>query len=118
MAAKKDAVKKVTKKRSVSAKRKPTDLEAHVDAEGRDKLVKQVRRKINELGIQLHHFGTTRSNARTATFKLAFIELDSGKMILRPPTRTETAAPWGPSATETAAQSASQSAHSSQTAPS
>ena len=28
-----------------------TDLEAHVNAEGRDKLVKQVREKINELGI-------------------------------------------------------------------
>ena len=28
-----------------------TDLEAHVSAEGRDKLVKQVREKINELGI-------------------------------------------------------------------
>jgi len=28
-----------------------TDLEAHVNAEGRDKLVKQVREKINELGV-------------------------------------------------------------------
>ena len=28
-----------------------TDLEKHVNAEGRDKLVKQVREKINELGI-------------------------------------------------------------------
>ena len=28
-----------------------TDLEAHVNAEGRDKLVKHVREKINELGI-------------------------------------------------------------------
>ncbi|MDP6487152.1 MAG: glutamine synthetase family protein [SAR324 cluster bacterium] len=28
-----------------------TDLEAHVNADGRDKLVKQVREKINELGI-------------------------------------------------------------------
>ena len=28
-----------------------TDLDAHVNAEGRDKLVKQVREKINELGI-------------------------------------------------------------------
>jgi len=28
-----------------------TDLEAHVSAEGRDKLVKQVREKINELGV-------------------------------------------------------------------
>ena len=28
-----------------------TDLEAHVNANGRDKLVKQVREKINELGI-------------------------------------------------------------------
>src|SRR2546430_7409624 len=29
-----------------------TDLEAHVSASGRDQLVKQVRAKINELGIQ------------------------------------------------------------------
>ena len=28
-----------------------TDLDAHVNAEGRDKLVKQVREKINELGV-------------------------------------------------------------------
>jgi len=28
-----------------------TDLEAHVNAEGRDKLVKQVREKINELDL-------------------------------------------------------------------
>ena len=28
-----------------------TDLEAHVSAPGRDKLVKEVRKKINELGI-------------------------------------------------------------------
>jgi len=28
-----------------------TDLEAHVNAEGRDKLVKQVREKIDELGV-------------------------------------------------------------------
>jgi len=33
-----------------------TDLEAHVNAEGRDKLVKQVREKINELGVNYIYY--------------------------------------------------------------
>src|SRR2546430_11406676 len=33
-----------------------TDLEAHVSASGRDQLVKQVRAKINELGIQYIYY--------------------------------------------------------------
>ena len=33
-----------------------TDLEAHVSAKGRDELVKQVRHKINELGIQYIYY--------------------------------------------------------------
>ena len=51
MATKKKAVRKVSKKRRVSVRTMPTDLEAHVNAEGREQLVKRVRRKINELGI-------------------------------------------------------------------
>ena len=56
MAVKKKAAKKVTKKRTVSAKRMPTELQAHVDAEGRAQLVKAVRRKINELGVTYLYF--------------------------------------------------------------
>ena len=33
-----------------------TDLEKHVNAEGRDKLVKQVREKINELGVNYIYY--------------------------------------------------------------
>ena len=33
-----------------------TDLEAHVNQPGRDKLVKEVRNKINELGITYIYF--------------------------------------------------------------
>jgi len=33
-----------------------TDLEKHVNKPGRDKLVKQVREKINELGITYIYF--------------------------------------------------------------
>ena len=51
MVAKKKAAKKVTNKRSVSSKRMSTELQAHVDADGRAQRVKAVRRKINDLGI-------------------------------------------------------------------
>jgi len=33
-----------------------TDLEAHVNAKGRDDLVKKVRQKIDELGIQYIYY--------------------------------------------------------------
>jgi len=33
-----------------------TDLEAYVSAKGRDELVKKVRQKINELGIQYIYY--------------------------------------------------------------
>ena len=45
------AKKKVAKKRTVTKTKMTSELQAHVDAEGRDQLVKQVRRKIKELGI-------------------------------------------------------------------
>ena len=35
---------------------KMTDLEKHVNQPGRDKLVKQVRTKINELGVEYYIF--------------------------------------------------------------
>ena len=47
---------KTAKKTSKKSTRKLTDLEAHVSASGRDKLVKDVRKKINELGITYIYF--------------------------------------------------------------
>lgn len=52
-AKKKPAAKKAPSK-AVASKR--TDLEAHVNAPGRDKLVKDVRKKIDELGITYVYF--------------------------------------------------------------
>ena len=49
--------KKVTKKkRPISKTKMTTELQQHVDAEGRAQLVKQVRRKINELGISYIYY--------------------------------------------------------------
>lgn len=39
-----------------------TDLDRHVRQPGRDKLVKQVRAKINELGVEYYFFSIYFSN--------------------------------------------------------
>ncbi len=56
MAKKKTAAKKTTKKRTTRRAQTSTDLECHVNARGRKELVKQVRAKINKLGITYIYF--------------------------------------------------------------
>ncbi|NKB76436.1 MAG: glutamine synthetase [Gammaproteobacteria bacterium] len=51
MATKKVAAKKAPAKRATAKAQDSTDLERHVNAKGRDQLVKQVRDKINKLGV-------------------------------------------------------------------
>jgi len=54
----KPATKKATPaaRKPVARQSKMTDLDAHVNAPGRDKLVKDVRKKIDELGITYIYF--------------------------------------------------------------
>ncbi len=55
--AKKKATKKPAAKRAVRrTKEMATDLENHVSAAGRDRLIKDVRKKINELGIEYIYY--------------------------------------------------------------